>query len=279
MAGPESYSKERRQRRLMLPLLQRPLDAALSYVPVVPVPEYVRAILIPRLIETDLADSRAQLLEMIPATGGWPTYERLADMVELGEGIAAIEATLPGDGATTDVVLQLQRFDACLRAQRSSLASATIGDCIAVLTELRSAQRELDGHKPLRIEGILKDLAGRLTKSLPGDALFIGMLSSMHSEGYIAYLRLIREITHGSIATSAVHERRMSEPPSARRIGRLDMVYQHRLAQQITRVFSDIGLPEPYEHHWSDVINQQTAAWAESINSGAGETHRQRGEP
>jgi hypothetical protein len=71
---------------------------------------------------------------------------------------------------------------------------------------------------------------------------------------------LLREIDHDRIARNAVDERRLGPTAQASRIGRLSLLYLHRLVQQLTRVFSDIGLPDEYTS-WHEV------SVAASVNS------------
>ena len=241
----------------------------LSYVPVVPVHVYVRAITLPRLLSAELERSRSQLFEAVPTRSGWPTPDRLAEMIELGDGVDAAAGSLPDNDSSSDVVFELRRLDACLRAQARCAEAESIETAIAAVDQMQRELRAIDGTKPPKPGWLLKDLAGRLTRSLPGDALFLDRLSPGDSRGYIAYLRLIREIRHDEIATSPIAEHRMGMAPAARRVGRLQLVYQHRLAQQMARVFSDIGLPDGYEQNWSAVINRQTQGWGEPGTSAA----------
>ncbi|MEV6449035.1 hypothetical protein [Amycolatopsis sp. NPDC051716] len=87
----------------------------------------------------------------------------------------------------------------------------------------------------------------RLTKSLAGDALFLGKISTEHDRGYTAVLRMIRELRQDRVSLTAVSERIKQNFYTARRMSRLSTLYTHRLVQQMSQVFTDIGLPVDYE--------------------------------
>lgn len=247
-------------------LVHKKHGGILSYVPVVPLQVYARAVTLPHLVDGERQKRRTQLVDTVPPNG-WPTHQRLAEMIELGQGVDGVASMLPEDEAAPDVLLALRRLETCLQAERGCRTATSVEAAIVAVRQMQCSLREIDGQKPPKTVSLLKDLAGRLTKTLPGDALFLGRLSPTDDRGYIAYLRLIREVRHDSIATSAVAERRMGQAPAARRVGRLALVYQHRLAQQMARVFSDIGLPEPYEQNWTEVIGMQTEMWGTSLES------------
>lgn len=246
-------------------LVHRKHGGVLSYVPVVPVHAYARAVTIPRMVTASVQQCRSQISDAVPEGAGWPSADRLVEMIEIGVGVDAAIASLPSGDSAEDVALELRRLQECLDAHTACEGVGSIEEGIEIVDKMSASLREIEGRKPLKLESLLKDLAGRLTRTLPGDALFLGHLSPNVTSGYVAYLRLIREIRHDAIATSAVAEGRMTEPPAARRVGRLGLVYQHRLAQQLARVFSDIGLPEPYEENWSEVITTHTERWGEAV--------------
>jgi len=87
------------------------------------------------------------------------------------------------------------------------------------------------------------DIESFLT-NLPGDALFLNSLSAEVSRGYVAYLRLLREIRDQQIALRAM--RRPYEITSER-FARLKPPYVYHLTQKLAAVFSAIGLPTEYE--------------------------------
>lgn len=100
---------------------------------------------------------------------------------------------------------------------------------------------QVDREKHL--DAIWKDYRSRL-RNLPGDLFAINGLSPSHPEGYVAYLRRVREIAPESIALRPADERRGLP---ATRIGRLRTPYRFRLTQKLAAVFADIGLPPDYD--------------------------------
>lgn len=92
---------------------------------------------------------------------------------------------------------------------------------------------------------VLRDIE-KSVESLPGDVFFISRLPYEESKGFVAYLRLVRELHADSIAVVAKDLRR--EEVIAKRIGRLESPFLYRLTQQLGQVFSDIGLPADYEN-------------------------------
>lgn len=245
-------------------LVHKKHGGVLSYVPVVPVDVYVRAITVPRMIQSDLDKAMDQLSDLLPGESGWPTKSRLIEMIELSGSPDSACASLPTDDRSEPVAACLKKIGVCAVAAAACAQASSIEQILAAADEQRRAFREIDGHKSLPpLDNLLKDLRERLTRTLPGDALFLECLSETYRAGYIAYLRLIREIRHDSIATSAVEEARLQDQASARRVSRLQLLYLHRLAQQMSRVFSDIGLPDQYERNRSLAVDSRAESWRE----------------
>jgi len=92
-------------------------------------------------------------------------------------------------------------------------------------------------------QAIVKELSSTLL-GLPGDAMFINSLAPDATEGYVAYLRRIHEVSDRNVA-------RTSQFVSADylRVGRLLPPYIYALTQQVGSVFGSIGLPPEYEDH------------------------------
>ncbi|MCP9271104.1 hypothetical protein [Mycolicibacterium arenosum] len=88
-----------------------------------------------------------------------------------------------------------------------------------------------------------KDLRSFLA-SLPGDAMFLNSLSTDLNQGYVCYLRVLREVSIHEIATRAI-----MRPFNVKfeRVSRLRAPYVYALSQRLGNVFSAIGLPEEYE--------------------------------
>lgn len=247
-------------------LVYRKHGGVLSYVPVVPVEVYARAILLPRLIEAEIERSERHLSEAVPVEDGWPSLGRLTEMLELGERIETVCEALPNHPDTEVVAIRIERLSAALDCQRTYTDEADTTAAIALVEGLLHRLRAIDGHKPQPPWHALgREVHNRLTKSLPGDSIFIDRVSPDHREGYIAYLRLIREIQHDSIARSAVEEQRLGARVAARRVGRLGLLYLHRLTQQLVKVFADIGRPTDYETNWERAVDTRVKTWGENV--------------
>jgi hypothetical protein len=81
-------------------------------------------------------------------------------------------------------------------------------------------------------------------EKLPGDALFLSCVGPGHANGYVCYLRILREIRQHQIATKLSQR---SFEMIADRIARLRPPYVYRLTQQLADVFAAIALPKEYE--------------------------------
>jgi hypothetical protein len=91
-------------------------------------------------------------------------------------------------------------------------------------------------------------------RSLPGDSFFVGRLGSMPSAGWVAYLRLVREIQHDSVA---IRQPDLRKPGTvAKRVARLRSPYIYRMTQQLIDVFAAIGLPTEYELSRTGVVDR-----------------------
>lgn len=88
-----------------------------------------------------------------------------------------------------------------------------------------------------------KDIANSL-QTLPGDAMFLSSIGDGRSTGYVAYLRRVRELHDGSVATSM---RGLPFHAEYVRLGRLEPTFIHALTQRLASVFGSIGLPTGYE--------------------------------
>jgi hypothetical protein len=71
--------------------------------------------------------------------------------------------------------------------------------------------------------------------------------------GWIAYLRLVREIQHDQVAVRQPDLRRKAT--TAKRVARLRSPYIYRLTQQLIDVFAAIGLPSEYEESRSSLVD------------------------
>ena len=91
-----------------------------------------------------------------------------------------------------------------------------------------------------------QDITSHLEK-LPGDLFFLNSLNRTKSnkKGYIAYLRLVREVRERQIAIRTPDLEHAFV--TMKRISRLDSPFRYQLTRQMADVFASIGLPSEYE--------------------------------
>jgi hypothetical protein len=107
------------------------------------------------------------------------------------------------------------------------------------------------GDRAKLLEKLQADIASKIT-DLPGDSFFLGTVLEDRPKGFVAYLRLVREIRGDEIALK--HADLRSSSVRAKRIARLTSPYIYRLTQQLGDVFSSVGLPTEYEDHRRAVL-------------------------
>ncbi|MER5457049.1 hypothetical protein ABT008_19895 [Micromonospora sp. NPDC002389] len=105
-------------------------------------------------------------------------------------------------------------------------------------------------------EVLLSDVRDRL-KNLPGDVFFLSSLDQDHTEGYVAYLRLIRETQLHQLSTS--YYDKDARGIVANRTSSLRAPYVYRLTQQMADVFASIGLPVEYELARDSILDSRLA--------------------
>lgn len=262
-------------------LAHRKHGGILSYVPIVPLDVCVRHVLMPKAVATHAEAAQRCLSEALPDTDVWPTLQRLAELVVLGKPLDEIISSLPEHPAKDRVIAAISYLQASLSGLPVD-AHFNFADALRALDAmamLASRARPGKARPHIQMEQLGKDLKGSLTKNLPGDCFFLSTLSPDHSIGYVAYLRLIREIDHDSISISAVEERRLGDRLRARRISRLSLLYLHGLVQQMTKVFFDIGLPDDYLNRQTKAVDRQIAEWASILGNTPTPTETPRQEP
>ncbi|MGH1345844.1 MAG: hypothetical protein ACRBN8_30045 [Nannocystales bacterium] len=234
----------------------------LSCVPVVPLREYAANVTIPRVVEDSARRTDAELRKTVPATEGWTTVDRLYELLREGETPSGLSKYLPRDAQTGALQRLLLIAESCVLCETALEASSswptilsTFGKLLLNLSQAKNPSAETLVRKELR---------SRLLKSLPGDALFLAAPARHLEDGYIAYLRIIREVRLDQIATSPVEERRRPGV-RARRVGCLRPTYLHRLTQQMAAVFTSIGLPGLYEEHRAALSDLTFDEWAETM--------------
>lgn len=235
-----------------------------TYVPAVPVEVYAQAFIIPAEVERHADRADRVLIETLERHELSISRARILEMLALGESSDAI-VTLAGleDRSALDTCRAISRIAACNRARTVLATKPVFEEALQALVQLRVAVNELEptpSKKPA-LQLIRSELSSRLN-SLRSDALFLSRLSSTHLHGYVAYVRLMREMPINLIALSPAQER--LDPTTrfrARRIARLRLLYVHKLLQQMAAVFTDIGLPPDYETERNGTFTEIVSSW------------------
>jgi len=225
-----------------------------SYVPLLPLEDYWRLLTLPSKISHFLsAKLRPSLIEKMKSIPG--KYHSEANALSEDAIIDLLTDNEPRDTLNklevpqNEHAMYLPSMNAFKKAYIES-GARTLTELVALLVELREAT----GAKQVNRESILKELADSV-RQLPGDAFFVGRVSPKHSEGYVAYLRVIRELKPEMLALQPkdlIHAH-------CRRIARLKQPYIHRLTQQLAQVFADIGLPKEYEDARNGIASTRTS--------------------
>lgn len=220
-------------------------DGVVSYVPALRASDYLALFYLPKQLELHIDALGAQVTKAARGLQAeyMPEYE-----VELSR--SAIEEWLTRDGpeaipAAMEVSPGDQRESFIELAQRWKNASEAFavqdfGSQAAALLDLRGL-----GAPDAKMRDKLADTLSSRLCSLPGDGMFLSSIGPGLTEGYVAYARRPRELREDLLAL------RQSELGAGvvetQRISRLRTPYRYRLTQQMTQVFSDIGLPSEYE--------------------------------
>lgn len=227
----------------------------LSYVPVLLFTEYLAQFYLPRKLETALTAVRAQLNKQIRAYQQQNLSaftEPVSDAAALG-WVRSVPAQQIADqlgvpqGKTRDKFIALAD-DYLLSDQ--ALHDGTFKALLDAVLRLRSRQ---NADKSKLYTALWREIDEYATH-LPSDAFFIRSLSHNNMGGYVAYLRLVREISHKHIATRYTDLR--DSAVIARRISHLGSPYIYSLTQQLATVFSAIGLPTEYEDSRRQLVEQ-----------------------
>jgi hypothetical protein len=154
----------------------------------------------------------------------------------------AAELSLTGEDADKFIELATLRRDLAEAVERGDFKRLA-DTLIRIRGRTTAVEKASDGFWA-EVEAHFRDL--------PGDAFFIGTVGEGQRAGYVAYLRMVREIRQPEIAIRFSDTR--GETARARRIARLTPPYVHRLTQQLGDVFAAIGLPTEYEDRRSECI-------------------------
>jgi hypothetical protein len=227
----------------------------LSYVPVLCLPDYLRLFYFPRRLESELAKAfvrtstliRSLQRELRPNTD--PALDDAVNQLLSRPPRATADALQAAGDRRAKLLSEIAAYQQCRQALESRDHDAEIAAFVA--TRVAQGVNEAAARNSL-----MKDVQ-TVVCSLPGDGLFLGALSEDHREGYVAYLRLIRETAAPVIALRQPHLSK--EGIQARRISRLQSPYVYHLTQRLSSVFAAIGLPTEYEEHRATLLVDQYA--------------------
>jgi hypothetical protein len=227
----------------------------LSYVPLLELKDYLALLCLPGKVLAALAPIREQLLKCIRAyqaanLPGFP--EPISDEAAIQwvrnaslDEIAGELALPPGKDRDTFVNLATDYL-----ATDAALRGGSFAALFEAIVRLRARQSRNREQTTVKLNAEIRSYV----VGLPGDAFFVGRASRDHGDGYIAYLRLLREIHQSTIAIKQTDLRDSSV--RAKRIAALTSPYVYRLTQQLADVFSAIGLPKQYEDARRELLDR-----------------------
>jgi hypothetical protein len=217
----------------------------LSYIPVLSLAEYLESFYLPKQL-----DRRAEKL-----------FVKIADEIHKSRvGISSGEQHRIDDTRLREWLIQkdsraiLNRLGITGGQHADRLAAdieAFARLCAAHSKPLEAQIKAMSSHRKLSQPkkslsecetDVRRDLSNGL--SLPSDTVFLSAVGPGYEAGYVAYLRLVREVDEDEIVVSV--SRAFSEA-YWHRISSLKPTYAFHLTQQLASVFSSIGLPEEYE--------------------------------
>jgi len=216
----------------------------ISYVPVMPLADYLRQFDLPRRVERALGSVGEELVAAVRGVQAKiPEFpEPMSQEAVLGwvEGVTATAILSALAVREPQEIARLTGLIADYQALRASARDGSFDAQLDALASLRARNNKGPlAEAQLRLRSEIADA----TEKLPGDAFFVGYLADGEALGHVAYLRLVREIRHDQIAT------RVTDLASAKakRVSRMSSPYLYRLTQQLADVFAAIGLPDVYE--------------------------------
>jgi hypothetical protein len=227
----------------------------LSYVPLLDLRDYLALFHLPAKVERAAVPIREQLVKAIRILQA----ERFPEFPEPISDSAALrwvrEATIEGVVDELSVPAgkdrdRLVAVGADHAMAEHGLSTGTFDVLLNALVHLRVRQA---GGKEQVLSKIWQEIE-TLVAGLPGDAFYIGSLGPERGRGYVAYLRLVREIEQGRIAVRQTDLR--DSGVCAKRIAALKSPYVYRLTQQVADVFAAVGLPKEYEDARRDLVRR-----------------------
>jgi hypothetical protein len=217
----------------------------LSYVPILFATDYLRLFYLPKQLRRSLRIIKDELLARIrSAQAKTPEFtEPISEGTAITWVLRSPPEEIVDDLAITDGRERLRFHELCTlyRDTESAAAAGTFAEQLSAALLLRG--RASKNHESAR-DKLWDEILGHV-QSLPGDTLFLNTVGINNTDGYIAYLRLVREIHQSEIAIRQTDLR--DSAVKARRISRLRSPYVYRLTQLLSDIFSSIGLPREYE--------------------------------
>lgn len=221
-------------------------NGRLTYVPILPAHSYLSMFWLPRRLEALSGRLGERLVPMmrkiqqanLPQFTAPLTAERAQSWTVEKGPFEVADALLLNDGPDRDEFLKLARAYVNVRSANGRSFRAQCGAACSAYCALGTTK---DGASALkRVEGELENYL----VNLPGDALFLSCLTQEHVEGYVCYLRVLRDVGDEDIA---VTQRQAARGARGSRIAHLGSPYLYKLTQQLAEVFASIGLPGEYE--------------------------------
>lgn len=223
----------------------------LSYCPILTFLDFLGLFWIPDLMARGIEKHQRNLFQLIsrfrkkyrPEFSQNPDPSLISGWVERrgAEGVAE-DLSVPPGPQRADLVERLE----ILKSLGDLNVSGSFSGQLRALARLKCGESSPEPEAVQdATEQIWNGLVGRIGR-LPGDLFFLNSIGVGFSDGYMVYVRRIREIQVEAIAITPAQER-SGEGVSAARISLLGAPYRYRLTQQLGAVFSDIGLPQEYQ--------------------------------
>lgn len=220
----------------------------ISYVPTLKLHDYWRLFTLPKKIEKAEEGFLKQMYSGVKSAwkkknGESEISNDAIDAMVLSSDDDQIFKLVGIDDGAKD---KWSRIFSAYRKAVSRDSDISLDAMIDLILELKNSISGTNGDP----ESALKDIELSVG-SLPGDAFFMSRIPNEKGEGYVAYLRLVREL---NVMQIALIPKDLQRPEvTVKRIAKLKSPFLYRLTQQLAQVFSDIGLPEEYENNRLDV--------------------------
>ncbi len=234
----------------------------ITYVPAIPLDIYVQQFIIPKIITTECEKSKKILQELFAREAATESVERALEMLQLGYSMKEIAVLLPPNSNSLHFETELQALGLLWAAQITLRQCTDPEQYWRHVEGLSTDLDELRRPKTSSKETLRREMRSRL-KSFPGDTFYLCEPGPDCGGGYVVMLRLIRSLDDSSVALRPADEYHSPGQYRARRIARLEILYCHRVVQQMAQVFTDIGLPSDYEEARASRLANYVETWGE----------------